>query len=137
MLMLATNRAEDLDVVVLDCCDESLFFPLPNAECRKDLILLYYNLHFQKFMKTNNLQALSKRSHIIQYFTNQKPLLMKADDDLMTGKQLKSTVCALYVHLKLLRKQRLMKQCVLLRRDRSQNRNRMMVVVVLVRWLSA
>ncbi len=88
-------------------------------------------------MKTNNLQALSKLSHIIQYFTNQKPLLMKADNDLMTGKQLKSTVCALYVHLKLLRKQRLMKHCVLLRRDRSQNRNRMMVVVVPVRWLSA
>jgi ATPase family AAA domain-containing protein 3A/B len=91
MLVLATNRAEDIDAAVLDRCDESLFFPLPNAECRKDLILLYYDRHFRNFTKTNNLQALSLRSRF-QYLTNQKPLLMKAEDDLMTGEQLKSTV---------------------------------------------
>jgi ATPase family AAA domain-containing protein 3A/B len=30
MLVLATNRADDLDVAILDRCDESLFFPLPS-----------------------------------------------------------------------------------------------------------
>jgi ATPase family AAA domain-containing protein 3A/B len=92
MLVLATNRAEDVDAAVLDRCDESLFFPLPNAECRKDLILLYYDFHFLNFTKTNNLQELSLRSRLTQYLTNQKPLLMIAEDDLMTGEQLKSTV---------------------------------------------
>lgn len=96
MLVLATNRAEDLDEAVLDRCDESLFFPLPNAECRKDLILLYFDLHFRKFMEANNKQAFSLRSRLTQYFTNQKPLLMSIESDLMTGEQLESTVAVTY-----------------------------------------
>ena len=92
MLVLATNRAEDLDAAVLDRCDESIFFPLPNAECRKDLILLYFDLHFRKFMQSNNKQELSLRSQITQYLTNTKPLLMSIESDLMTGEQLQSTV---------------------------------------------
>ena len=92
MLVLATNRAEDLDAAVLDRCDESIFFPLPNAECRKDLILLYFDLHFRKFMETNNKQALSLRSQITEYFTGRKPMIMSIEQDLMTGSQLQSTV---------------------------------------------
>lgn len=92
MLVLATNRAEDLDAAVLDRCDESIFFPLPNAECRKDLILLYFDLHFRKFMQSNNKQELSLRSQITQYLTKTKPLLMSIESDLMTGEQLQSTV---------------------------------------------
>jgi hypothetical protein len=60
------------------------------------LILLYYDLHIRKFMKTNNLQAFYLRSRLTQYFTKQEPLLMSADDDLMTGEQLKSTVSVTY-----------------------------------------
>ncbi|KAL7533688.1 hypothetical protein ACHAXR_005388 [Thalassiosira sp. AJA248-18] len=96
MLVLATNRAEDLDEAVLDRCDESIFFPLPNAECRKDLILLYFDLHFRKFMETNNMQAFSLRSRLTQYFTNEKPLIMSIESDLMTGEQLESTVAVTY-----------------------------------------
>ena len=96
MLVLATNRAEDLDAAVLDRCDESIFFPLPNAECRKDLILLYFDLHFRKFMEANNRQAFSLRSRLTQYFTNQKPLIMSIESDLMTGEQLESTVAVTY-----------------------------------------
>jgi len=42
MLVLATNRAEDLDAAVLDRCDESLLFPLPDAKCRRTLLDLYW-----------------------------------------------------------------------------------------------
>ncbi len=92
MLVLATNRAEDLDAAVLDRCDESLFFPLPDAECRKDLILLYFDLHFRKFMEANNKQEFTLRSRLTQYITNQKPNLMSIESNLMAGQQLESTV---------------------------------------------
>ena len=45
MLVLATNRAEDLDAAVLDRCDESLLFPLPNESCRENLLSLYFSKH--------------------------------------------------------------------------------------------
>eukprot|EP00970_Alexandrium_tamarense_P001736 scaffold224_cov181-Alexandrium_tamarense.AAC.21 len=92
MLVIATNRAEDLDAAVLDRCDESLFFPIPDADCRRDLILLYFDLHFRKFMETNNRNELSLRSQLTRYFTKQPPLLMSIESDLMTGLQLESTV---------------------------------------------
>jgi len=96
MLVLATNRADDLDVAILDRCDESLFFPLPNAECRKDLIELYYDIHCRQFITTNNQQALSLRSRLMQYTRNEKPFFMSAECDLMTGEQLTSIVSATY-----------------------------------------
>lgn len=92
MLVLATNRAEDLDAAILDRCDESIYFPLPDSSCRKDLIMLYFNLHFRKFMETNNKRALSLRSQISNYLENKKPLIMSVEPDLMTGAQLESTV---------------------------------------------
>ena len=42
MLVLATNRAEDLDAAILDRCDESLLFPLPNQSCRFQLVEHYF-----------------------------------------------------------------------------------------------
>lgn len=92
MLVLATNRAEDLDAAVLDRCDESLYFPLPNDECRRDLIQLYFDIHFRKFMEANNRQESSLRSRLTQYITNQKPNLMSFESDVMSGEQLNSTV---------------------------------------------
>lgn len=92
MLVLATNRAEDLDAAVLDRCDESLYFPLPNDECRKDLILLYFDLHLKKYIESNNKQEFSLRSRLNRYISNQIPNIMSIESDLMTGKQLESTV---------------------------------------------
>ena len=43
MLVLATNRAEDLDAAVLDRCDESLYFGLPEVNGREKLLDLYFN----------------------------------------------------------------------------------------------
>ncbi|KAG5187035.1 P-loop containing nucleoside triphosphate hydrolase protein [Tribonema minus] len=42
MLVLATNRAEDLDEAVLDRMDDSLLFPLPDVEARRQLLALYF-----------------------------------------------------------------------------------------------
>ena len=89
MLVIATNRAEDLDSAVLDRCDETIFFPLPDEECRRDLISLYFDLHCLKFMDENNLRASTLKSRITHYFTKQRPLLMSVDSDLVEGKHLK------------------------------------------------
>ena len=43
MMVLATNRAEDLDSAVLDRMDESLYFPLPTEPLRASLASLYFN----------------------------------------------------------------------------------------------
>ena len=42
MMVLATNRAEDLDTAVLDRMDESLYFPLPSRPLRVDLTGIYF-----------------------------------------------------------------------------------------------
>ena len=40
--MLATNWTGDLDAAVLDSCDESLLFPLPDEPCRELLLTQYF-----------------------------------------------------------------------------------------------
>ncbi|KAH8090170.1 hypothetical protein JL720_6481 [Aureococcus anophagefferens] len=42
ILVLATNRAEDLDEAVLDRVDETLYFGLPALPARRSLAALYY-----------------------------------------------------------------------------------------------
>mmetsp|Transcript_14590 Transcript_14590/g.48913 ORF Transcript_14590/g.48913 Transcript_14590/m.48913 type:complete len:566 (+) Transcript_14590:1-1698(+) len=42
VLVLATNRADDLDEAVLDRVDETLYFGLPAYEARLDLVKLYF-----------------------------------------------------------------------------------------------
>jgi SpoVK/Ycf46/Vps4 family AAA+-type ATPase len=54
MLVLATNRAEDLDAAVLDRCDESLYFGLPDEQCRGKLIKQYFNEYVVKAADTVN-----------------------------------------------------------------------------------
>ena len=43
MLVLATNRAEELDTAVLDRMDDSLLFPLPDKERREALLWQYFS----------------------------------------------------------------------------------------------
>lgn len=56
MMVLATNRPEDLDSAVLDRIDVSLHIGLPAEQQRIDLIGLYLKLHIQKVTEstTNN-----------------------------------------------------------------------------------
>jgi ATPase family AAA domain-containing protein 3A/B len=48
MLILATNRPEDLDAAILDRIDVSLHVSLPGLQQRKELIDLYMSLHVVK-----------------------------------------------------------------------------------------
>ena len=43
-------------------------------------------------MEMNNRYASSLKSHITQFFTKQKPLVMSIESNLMTGEQLDTTV---------------------------------------------
>jgi ATPase family AAA domain-containing protein 3A/B len=43
VLVIATNRPEDLDAAVLDRMDESMEFGLPDLEARKKLLKLYFD----------------------------------------------------------------------------------------------
>jgi len=45
MMVLATNRAEDLDSAVIDRMDESLYFPLPDEGLRRQLVTNYFNTY--------------------------------------------------------------------------------------------
>ena len=45
MMVLATNRAEDLDSAVLDRMDESLYFPLPAPDLRVTLVSIYFKTY--------------------------------------------------------------------------------------------
>eukprot|EP01025_Chloroclados_australasicus_P012106 TRINITY_DN1551_c0_g1_i6.p1 TRINITY_DN1551_c0_g1~~TRINITY_DN1551_c0_g1_i6.p1 ORF type:complete len:596 (-),score=82.61 TRINITY_DN1551_c0_g1_i6:458-2245(-) len=48
MLVLATNRPEDLDVAVLDRMDEVIEFPLPTVEGRHKLLQVYFDKYITK-----------------------------------------------------------------------------------------
>eukprot|EP01023_Acetabularia_acetabulum_P013040 TRINITY_DN16199_c0_g2_i11.p1 TRINITY_DN16199_c0_g2~~TRINITY_DN16199_c0_g2_i11.p1 ORF type:complete len:626 (+),score=131.65 TRINITY_DN16199_c0_g2_i11:144-1880(+) len=48
MLVLATNRPEDLDVAILDRMDEVIEFPLPTEEDRHKLLQVYFDKYITK-----------------------------------------------------------------------------------------
>jgi len=94
LLVLATNRAEDLDEAVLDRCDESLLFGLPNAECRQKLVTQYYEAFVKEAVAKNNEAATSLGSHIRAYLTKEEPFRLRIDGDVMDDEQLGSVVDA-------------------------------------------
>lgn len=97
MLVLATNRAQDLDAAVLDRCDEALHFPLPNETCRERLLRLYYNQNLRAFVRKNNKQVLSLRSRLTRLITKDgSPLIMSIDSDIMKSEHLESIVAVTY-----------------------------------------
>lgn len=51
VLVLATNRAEDLDEAVLDRVDETLYFGLPRLDARESLVNLYYNVYVARLKR--------------------------------------------------------------------------------------
>ena len=57
VLVLATNRADDLDDAVLDRVDETLYLGLPAADNRKALLQVY----FRKYLGSLSLQASEDR----------------------------------------------------------------------------
>jgi len=59
MLVLATNRPEDLDTAVLDRVDVSHFIGLPAPLQRTDLVKLYYKLHVPNKSSSADMMTLS------------------------------------------------------------------------------
>ena len=51
VLVLATNRASDLDEAVLDRTDEELYVGLPDLAARRHLVELYYDLYLRKLQR--------------------------------------------------------------------------------------
>lgn len=49
MMVLATNRAEDLDSAVLDRMDESLYFGLPSPILRTSLVSNYFHVYVNRW----------------------------------------------------------------------------------------
>eukprot|EP00814_Leptocylindrus_danicus_P021917 CAMPEP_0116024260 /NCGR_PEP_ID=MMETSP0321-20121206/12198_1 /TAXON_ID=163516 /ORGANISM="Leptocylindrus danicus var. danicus, Strain B650" /LENGTH=937 /DNA_ID=CAMNT_0003495931 /DNA_START=987 /DNA_END=3801 /DNA_ORIENTATION=- len=88
LLVLATNRAQDLDAAVLDRCDESLYFPLPSEPCRKSLLCLYFNKLVCEKVESHNTSARSKWSEIKSRITRTKPFLLKIQSNAMGEDQL-------------------------------------------------
>ena len=65
-------RAEDLDAAVLDRCDETINFPLPDNECRKVLITQYFDRHIKQVFNPKKSEESSK-------WLNLKHMLLKDD----------------------------------------------------------
>jgi len=94
LLVLATNRAEDLDEAVLDRCDESLLLGLPDAECRQKLMSQYYQAFVKGELTKNDEQASSLGSRLRSYLTKEDPFRVRIDDDVMDQDQLGEVVAA-------------------------------------------
>ena len=77
----------------MDICEESIYFPLPDASCRKGLLLSYFDTCVQKFVDRNNT-AFSLKSKLIQLVKRQAPILLSLEKDIMSGKQLEDAVAA-------------------------------------------
>ena len=81
MMVLATNKAEDLDSAILDRCDESLHFPLPNSACRR-IQLCHY---FDKFVKEGS--KLTTNGFIGKFLSRSKDCKLNIDKDVMSEDQ--------------------------------------------------
>jgi len=92
MLVLATNRADDLDPAVLDRCDESLQFSLPNDECRSSLLMQYFNSYVRDSAEQHNQQEQSIYSRTKSFFTRKEPFLFEINSDVMDCTHLRTVV---------------------------------------------
>ena len=79
------KSAEDIDEAVLDRCDESLFFPLPDSSCRSKLLTLYYNHYVHETIERNNKSMSSLQNRIKQLIFREKPFLMHMKSDILTS----------------------------------------------------
>lgn len=83
------NSPEDLDAAILDRCDESLFFPLPDAMCRDMLLKHYFDVNIRRNDKDkNNVKEPNIYQKIKGYF-NKKDFLITIDKNVMDERQRK------------------------------------------------
>jgi ATPase family AAA domain-containing protein 3A/B len=85
MIILATNRAEDLDPAVLDRCDKSLLFPLPDSACRRKLLTDYF-LEYVHPMEEGTRRCEPKNRIVAtlqNLFLTQDPFQATIEDEVM------------------------------------------------------
>jgi len=93
MMVLATNRAEDLDTAILDRCDETLLFPRPDAECRFKLHSLYFNAFVGDMERKHNARSKMLSSKLKEFFHRKEDKFkVNVDDDVMDAKQVAAVV---------------------------------------------
>lgn len=72
VLVLATNRAQDLDSAILDRCDESILFPLPNTKCRLLLVQQYFDMYVTQTLRQYELSKNSNLRKFIDWILDTK-----------------------------------------------------------------
>lgn len=85
---LLDGSAQDLDAAILDRCDESLYFPLPNESCRKTLMSLYFNKYVREKVVAHNTSARSKWGEIKSRISRTKQIFLKIQSDTLNEGQL-------------------------------------------------
>jgi ATPase family AAA domain-containing protein 3A/B len=79
MLVLATNRPDDLDAAALDRIDESVEFGLPAFDARKGMVNLYFEKYIAKPLKIQLAKAQDKKeSPEIQRISKQRRCRFRA-----------------------------------------------------------
>ena len=92
--IIHNNRAEDLDAAILDRCDESLLFPLPDETCRYKLIKDYYQKFVFSMVESNDLDQNSIIRAVKGIFQFEKPFKVSLDKKAMNEPQVQSIVKA-------------------------------------------
>ena len=90
MLVLSTNRPQDLDAAVLDRCDEFISLPLPDAECREKLLAQYFRTFVVDEAAKATALADGIASRAREFVTKQEPFRIEIDDDVMDVEQVAS-----------------------------------------------
>ena len=85
-------RAEDLDAAVLDRCDESIYFPLPDELCRSKLLSLYFDSYVKNTAVKINKKNATLFLRIKSFFARQQLSTITFEEGVMTGDQLVQTV---------------------------------------------
>ncbi len=90
------RRAEDLDAAILDRCDESIFFPLPDAASRRKLVIDYFEL-FVRSMETKQNEEPSLFYRICTFLmtlhsSTSNTFRVQIDQDVMNDLQISSIV---------------------------------------------
>ena len=79
---------------ILDQCVERVLLPLPNASCRKELILFFFDRHVRHAMERKTPYANWLSSKLIQYLKRNKPETISIADGVIPGDQLEEIVAA-------------------------------------------
>ena len=95
MLVLSTNRPQDLDSAVLDRCDEFISLPLPDVECRETLLAQYFKTFVIDEVAKVNARADGIVTRVKALVTKQEPFRIDIDENAIDSEQLASFALAM------------------------------------------